>query len=166
MKWIRSTAAPAALSLVLALTACGEPAEEEPVQEPAPATEAPATEPAEGMEAPDAPVDITLSAVGESGVSGQATAVHQNDSVTVSIDLQGLPGEGEYAAHIHQGSCEAGGGVAAPLNSVQGTADGSGQSTTTLAASALEADQTYFVQVHGPGGVLACGDIEGHQGGM
>ncbi len=106
---------------------------------------------------------ITLNPRNDSGVSGEAMAMHTAESVVVVVEVNGLPGEGEYAAHIHAGSCEAGGGVAAPLNPVMGLADGTGSSTTTLEADALSADGSYFIMVHGEGGApIACGDVEGH----
>jgi len=106
---------------------------------------------------------IELSAVNESGVQGEAIAMHTDDTVIVLIEVSGLPEEGEYAAHIHTGSCESGGPVAIALNPVLGEADGTGTSTTTFDADDLPTDAPQFIQVHGAGGTpIACGDIEGH----
>jgi hypothetical protein len=106
---------------------------------------------------------IRLDEVNDSGISGDAAANHEGDSVRIGLSVSGLESGTSYAAHIHTGSCEAGGPVRAPLQSVTGGEDGMGTSTTTLASTQLPADQRSFIQVHGPGGQpVACGDIEGH----
>lgn len=132
------------------------------------APEADLEPPAEVMEEPAEVIHATipLSEVNGSGVSGEAMAMHDADQVTVVIELEGLPAEGEYAAHVHVGTCEEGGPVGAPLNPVMGLADGTGSSTTILDAEELPADESHFIQVHGEGGEpIACGDIEGHGSG-
>ncbi len=146
----------------LLLPACGadEPADDMPPE----VEEAPPT-----MEAAPSPMDtmvhvtIALAEANGSGVSGEAMAMHAEDAVVVILELEGLPGEAEYAAHIHRGQCADGGPVAVPLDPVVGLADGTGTSTTTLEADELEEDAPYFIQVHGEGGTpIACGDMEGH----
>jgi hypothetical protein len=108
-------------------------------------------------------VTVTLAAMNESGVSGEAMAMHSDDAVVVILELEGLPGEGQYNAHIHDGNCAAGGPVRVALNPVAGLADGTGTSTTTLEASELSETDPHFIMVHGEGGTpLACGDVEGH----
>lgn len=146
----------------LLLPACG--ADEAGDELPQEAEEAP-----QAMEAAPSPMDtmihvtIALAEANDSGVSGEAMAMHAEDAVVVILELDGLPGEGEYAAHIHRGSCAEGGPVAVPLDPVVGLADGTGTSTTTLEADELEEDAPYFIQVHGEGGTpIACGDMEGH----
>lgn len=155
----------AVLPLVVAVGACaGEPADEPPPSDPPP-VEMPGMDPPDAGfpgDAPDEPQPITLEAVDDSGVEGRATAIHRGDSVQVNLMVQGLPGEGEYAAHIHRGTCESGGGVVVPLNSVAADRDGMGRSTTAFAADRLSADERYFVQVHGSAGAIACGDVQGH----
>lgn len=106
---------------------------------------------------------IPLHEVNGSGVTGEAMAMHSEDAVVVVVDVEGLPAEGEYPAHIHEGTCADGGGVAAPLNPVMGLADGTGTSTTSLDMDDIPADRSHFIQVHGEGGApIACGDMEGH----
>ncbi len=138
---------------------CGDsPPAEEALPTPEPAEPAPA-DPMAGM----THAEIELREVNGSGVRGEAMAMHDDATVIVMIEVEGLPAEGEYAAHIHQGSCEDGGPVAVPLNPVLGEADGTGSSTTTLDADEISADERQFIQVHGEGGTpIACGDIEGH----
>jgi hypothetical protein len=145
------------IALPAVLTACGEAPPPPPIDEemapPAPA------DPMEGVLHATTP----LLEVNGSGVSGEAVAMHSDDAVVVVLDLEGLPAEGEYAAHIHQGTCAEGGPVAAPLNPVLGLADGTGTSTTTLDPGDVPSDESLFIQVHGEGGTpIACGDMEGH----
>ncbi len=108
---------------------------------------------------------IPLAPANASGVSGEAMAMHADDAVVVILELEGLTEEGQYAAHIHIGSCAEGGPVAVTLNPVLGLADGTGTSTTTLEADELDPDDPHFIMVHGEGGTpIACGDMEGHGG--
>lgn len=141
--------------LALAIAACGDappPPDAEAPEVGAPAAEEPA------------PPTIPLTASNDSGVSGEATAMHLHDIVVVVVELEGISDAGEYAAHIHSGSCEEGGPVSAALNPVVGLADGTGASNTTLDVTEVEQDQPLFIQVHGAGGSpIACGNIEGHE---
>lgn len=140
------------LGLFLGVAACQAP---EPEAEPdvQPTVEVTEMEVAE--------VTVSLDPVNESGVSGEATAVHGTDEVMVVLEVTGLPGAGEFAAHIHSGSCAEGGGVAAPLNPVVATADGLGTSTTALDADALDHEESHFFQVHSRDGPpIACGDVD------
>ncbi|TVR55127.1 MAG: hypothetical protein EA421_07195 [Gemmatimonadales bacterium] len=148
-----------ALALLAPLAACGGD------ELPAPAAE---TAPPPAAEAPPPPTEmmhatIVLDEVNSSGVSGEAMAMHSDDAVVVILDLDGLTDEGEYAAHIHIGSCAEGGPVAVSLNPVLGLADGTGTSTTTLEADELTEGDPHFIMVHGEGGTpIVCGDLEGH----
>jgi len=146
----------------LTLAACGgEPAEEATLEEDSVAeTDALANE-AGPLEDPSQPLPVTLEPVNESGVEGRATRIQVHDSLQLSLMVQGLPRDGEYAAHIHKGTCVSGGAVVVPLNPVKAEGDGMGRSLTTIAASRLPADEPHFVQVHGASGVLACGDVQG-----
>jgi hypothetical protein len=126
-------------------------------------------DPAPTVEAAPSPMDtmvhvtIALSMMNESGVTGEAMAMHADDAVVVILELEGLPGEAQYAAHIHAGTCAQGGPVVVPLNPVAGLADGTGTSTTTLEADEVGTDTPHFIMIHGEGGTpIACGDMEGH----
>lgn len=108
---------------------------------------------------------VQLAAVGDSGVSGEATGMLTEDALVVMIELDGLPAEGEYAAHIHSGTCAEGGPVAVALDPVIGLSDGTGASTTTLEPDEVDDSEPHFVQVHGEGGTpIACGDMESAEG--
>jgi hypothetical protein len=148
----------------LVVAACGGDApEDDPVIE---ADTTPAVEAAPSPMDTMMQVTIVLETMNASGVSGEAMAMHSDDAVVVILELEGLPGEAQYAAHIHTGTCAEGGPVLVPLNPVAGLADGTGTSTTTLEADEVGTDTPHFIMVHGEGGTpLACGNMEGHEGG-
>ena len=139
----------------LALAACGEAGQTD---------EAPADTAAEMDTAADtaeASGALQLQPKNESGITGEAyTEAAPGDSAVVVLDLQGLDEGAEYPAHVHEGTCEGGGGVAAALSSVTGGADGSGTSRTTLATADFSETDPYFVQVHLPDGTPAsCANV-------
>ena len=117
-----------------------------------PVAAAPATE----------PVKVELDASNDSGIKGEATATHSANDVTVSILLtEGGKPEVSYPAHIHTGTCEKGGPKVVDLAPVTNN-----QSSITVPASSLPANQDAFVQVHDPSGkAVACGDMKGHGAG-
>ena len=110
---------------------------------------------------PMEPVVTELDAVQNSGIEGEATATHSQNDVTVSIVLkEGAKADVSYPAHIHTGTCEAGGPVAVELAPVTNL-----QSSKTVATSSLPANQSAFIQVHDASGKpVACGDMKGHEG--
>ena len=146
------------------LPACDVEAEPEafPAETPPPAPEE--APPVSGP--PDPELEhavISLEPVDDSGVAGEALAMHEGDAVVLILEVTGLPGAGEYPAHIHEGDCARGGPVAVTLSPVAGGPDGSGSSTTAMDASELDPNRPLFVQVHGEGGApIACGNIVGH----
>ena len=143
-----------AAALLLPLSACGGDAADEaaPAQAPA-AAETPAPQ---GMA-------LSFSPSRDSGVTGTGRVVHEGESVTLTVELSGLPGEGSYNAHIHTGTCAEIGGVAVRLNPVEGQAGGSGSASTSFPAADLPAEGNTLVQVHGADGPgIACADIMDH----
>jgi hypothetical protein len=151
--------------ILLILSACGDRGADtqefavppEMPDDPTVLTAAEAERVADREELPEA---SQLLAVDESGVTGRLTVTADPDSVVLLVEVEGLPGEGEYAAHVHRGVCAEGGPVAAPLSPVVGLDGGSGASSTTMAAGTLPANEPLFVQVHGANGApVACGDI-------
>lgn len=108
---------------------------------------------------------VQLAAIDDSGVSGDATGMLTEDALVVMIEVEGLPAEGEYAVHIHNGTCAEGGQVAVALDPVIGLSDGTGASTTTLEPDEIDQSTPHFVQVVGEGGTpVACGDMESPEG--
>jgi hypothetical protein len=108
----------------------------------------------------------------ESGITGSVVLTEHGDSVTVAVMIDGGTPGTSYPSHIHAGSCDQPGGVAAPLAGVTVGPDSSGMATTTVAASVIEAEEAggaedaeeddgaWLVQVHLPGGTpAACGEI-------
>ncbi len=152
-----------ALPLALLLAGCGDPPpppDGDPpagLEETTPTPEeAPVQDPMEEM----AHVTIPLDEANGTGVSGEAMLMYDDDTIIVVVDVEGFPTEGEYAAHIHSGSCAEGGPVAAPLNPILGLADGTGTSTTTLEGHEVELTAPHFIQIHGEGGSpITCGDL-------
>ncbi len=140
------------------LAACGEtPDPDLDLGEPAAEGVAPGQETPAG---PPAHVMLPLQPVEGSGVQGDAMLMQEDGSMLVMLDVSGLPGEGEFPAHVHEGTCAEGGPVAEPLSPVSATQDGSGTSTTTLALDVLDWGQPLFVQVHAEDGApAACGDV-------
>lgn len=154
----------AALMLVpLAALACAEQGDQQQEETSAQMEQAAdtAAETGQGMAANR----IDLASKGESGVTGTATWSPEGDSVSITVSLEGVTQGEKYPAHVHQGTCQAGGGVAAPLSAVTGGSGGSGEATTTLARSSFESGTVYFVQAHlADGTPAACGDLPSDAG--
>ena len=74
-------------------------------------------------------VTVELKAVGDSGVSGQASLMPMGDKTMVSITLTGAPEGVAQPAHIHLGTCDKLGAPKYPLNAVE-----NGKSETTIDA--------------------------------
>jgi hypothetical protein len=147
----------AALPVVVLLAACETPEQEPPADPP----EAAAEDPEAGATGQVPHTVTALDEVGGSGVMGEAMVMRSDETVVVALELEGLPEEREYAAHIHRGTCAEGGPVAHPLNPVMGLDDGRGSSTTMFEADEISPDEPYFFQVHGGDGApIACGDME------
>lgn len=109
-----------------------------------------------GQEAPDR---VQLAAKNQSGISGTSGWSVQGDSVRFTLRLKGVESGQKYPAHVHEGDCQSGGGVAVGLSPVA-AGEGGGQSQATVARSSFSSGQTYFVQVHLPDGTpAACGDL-------
>lgn len=109
------------------------------------------------------PVVTELDEINDSGISGEATATHTANDVSVSIVLKGDNAKADvsYPAHIHTGTCETGGPVAVTLDPVKNL-----QSLKTIPMSELPANQDAFVQIHDAAGKpVACGDMKGHDAG-
>lgn len=120
---------------------------------------------------------VTLSPKNESGLSGSVTLTEDGDSITLAVTLEGGTPGATYASHIHNGTCDAPGGVAAPLSGITVTEDSAGMATTTVAANVVEGEEAedpdaaedteageseppLLVLVHLPGGTpAACAEI-------
>lgn len=105
--------------------------------------------------------EVVLETRNESGVTGAAMLMQRGDSLEVRVNLSGLTSGEEYAVHVHEGTCDTGGGVAEGLNPVTGQSDGTGSSTAVVTTSSVTGpDASYFIQAHLPDGTpAACGDM-------
>lgn len=115
----------------------------------------------EQMEAESAMAEtpaLTLMTLNESGVMGTANLSHSEETLTVDVELSGLtPGE-TYAAHIHRGSCETQGPVAAALGSVTAADDGTGTLEASVPLSDLAPMAGHGEEMMGEG--MEQGDTE------
>ena len=101
---------------------------------------------------------VQMNPSGDGGAGGEAMVHPMGDSTTVIITLQGLEPDSRHAAHVHNGSCS--GGVMYPLQVVVADAEGTGTSSSTVAAAP---DATWWLQVHRaespPGPGISCGQV-------
>lgn len=158
-----------AVALPLALGAC---AEDEPEDADLEIDSDAVEEPMQPM----APVAIQLTAVGGSGITGDATALHEDDEVTVSLNLQGLMEDQEYEAMILPGTCPMAGVTTTPDDEAEDEMEDesiaeleldvegvTGTAEATMDADELPATQDAHIAVtDSEGALLACGDIRGH----
>lgn len=147
-----------ALLTPLALAACGEAGQSGDMESDTAAAEMDTAAAADTGQQRGA---LQLEPRNESGITGEAwTEAAPGDSAVIVVELQGLEEGSEYPAHVHEGRCEGGGGVAAALSPVTGGADGSGTSRTTLATAQFSEADPYFVQVHlSDGTPAACANV-------
>lgn len=151
------------LAFVAGLAACGDPEEEPYAEEELPP---PAAEEDPAQAAPElAPEEVEPEVVemeattDDPAVTGEATVLREGGLTMVAIDLTGIPEAGEYAAHVHLGTCEEGGPVEIELEPVMALDDGAGSSLTTLEDEELPDDEDWFIQVHAQdGSPISCGD--------
>lgn len=148
---------------LLAVLAVGCAREEEIDEDASQPAEMPAPAPSDVTTpaGPAEPITSSLEAKNDSGITGEVTATHTASDVTVQITLNGAKEGVSYPAHIHTGTCASGGPVAVELTAVTG-----GQSSTTVEASKLPANQPAFVQIHdASNNPVACSDLKGHEAG-
>ncbi len=124
----------------------------------------PAEEPDPDAPPPDAQMEhavVPLQPMGDSDVMGEAMLMEEADALVVVVDVTGLPGEGDFPSHIHEGTCDDPGGVAEPLSDVIGLEDGTGSSTSTIDLGALDPGGQYLIMVHAEDGApIACGELD------
>ena len=113
---------------------------------------------------------VTMNAVGNSGLNGQAQFMdHGQGQTMVTVTLTGQ-GSGTHSGHIHQGTCDAPGSVVAPLQDVT-LANATGSATSTVQMPlATVMDGQHIVAYHtgagaNPGPPAVCGQIPAQQAG-
>lgn len=107
---------------------------------------------------------VQMMALNNSGVTGEATFTEEGQQTQVELMVRGAPANGTHAAHIHTGTCEAQGGVVAPLDSVAVDAGGAGSSTSTVDVALMTVmNGQHYVQAHSAAGdPVVCGNIPAH----
>ena len=104
---------------------------------------------------------LTLNALNNSGITGEAMLMGQGANTEVTLTIRGAPAGSKLAAHIHQGRCASGGPVVAPLDPVTMGQDQTGTSTTAVTVPAATVmNGQHYVQAHEPNGKpVTCADI-------
>ncbi len=105
-------------------------------------------------------VNVTLEELNDSGISGDAELTESDDGTRVSLMVEGATGG--HPVHIHFGTCDDLGEVAAPLTDI----DESGMSETTVELTIDElTSEEYAINAHESAEniteYVACGDITG-----
>lgn len=155
-------------ALPLAIAACAEE-EPEPVMDEAviaePAVPA-ATDPAAMGAGTGMEQMVNMTALNNSGVTGQATVTPADGQTQVMVTLNAGAGGATHEGHIHQGTCDSPGGVVQPLQPITLDQSGSGSMTTTVQVEPNTVmDGQHIVLYHEAGGSspVVCGSIPMHQ---
>ena len=157
-----------ALPLVAILAACGADTDQDdidladssvPTTEQPPLADAPAPMASSGMAE-----TAQIQALGNSGVSGEATITDRGTQTEVMVRLMGAPANATMAGHIHTGTCDNVGGVVLPLEEISIDESGNGTMTATVDVPPMTAmNGQHIVVYHGEGGTpAACAAIPGH----
>jgi hypothetical protein len=105
-------------------------------------------------------VYVTLDELNDSGISGEAELTETDEGTQVSLMVEGA--SGGHPVHIHFGTCDNLGEVAAPLTDID--ANGISESTVDLTLDELTSEE-YAINAHESaeniGTYVACGDITG-----
>ena len=105
-------------------------------------------------------VYVTLNELNGSGMSGEAELTETDEGTRVSLMAEGATGG--HPVHIHFGSCDNLGEVAAPLTDID--ANGMSETTVDLTLDELTSEE-YAINAHEStenlGNYVACGDMTG-----
>jgi len=146
---MRKLALPAVV-LIMVLAACGSP-------ESAEETDAEATAAAAAVDEPREAVALLQTAEGEP--AGAATATALGETVTISLNVEGLP-PGEHGVHVHMtGECEAPSFESAgahwnPVNRTHGLEDPPGQHAGDMPNVTVAEDGTGMLDYQLVGGTF------------
>jgi len=113
------------------------------------------------------PLAFTMTAQGDSGVSGTGDIVKGNGSFTLTIKLTGMTANSVHVSHVHAGGCTHPGGIAYNLQSVAANSSGAATTTSAVPAVYLVPTSGWYVNVHfGPDFTeaeyapsISCGDL-------
>ena len=105
-------------------------------------------------------VYVTLDELNDSGMSGEAELTETEDGTQVSLMVEGATGG--HPVHIHFGTCDNLGEIAAPLTDIDAT--GMSETTVDLTLDELTSGE-YAINAHESAAnitnYVACGDITG-----
>jgi Cu/Zn superoxide dismutase len=112
-------------------------------------------------------INVTMQAVGASGVTGTAVVTKMAGSFTVKLTLTGMKANTQHANHIHKGSCAKAGPIDKALQTISADASGNGTQTSTVPSDFAIPPEGWYVNVHtgpditqpGQGAPISCGDI-------
>jgi len=90
-------------------------------------------------------ITVELTEESDSGESGIATLVEENNQVTVTIIMTGAPENVSQPAHIHLGSCPGIGGIQYPLTNIL---DGDSITTIDATLDQLESELPLAINIH------------------
>ena len=166
------------LGLPLVLAACGmndtEAEEDDPTDGAAADSAAvaaavpPAPTAMDTSHAAMAPQMVPMTAVGGSGVTGEATLTEAAGQTQIAVRLAGFQPSSSHSGHVHQGTCDAPGAPVAPLQDIAADASGAGTATSTVAIPASVAmNGQHVIAYHQAAGenmgpAVVCGAIPGH----
>lgn len=101
-----------------------------------------------------------LEPAGNSQVRGGATAEAKDGSTHFIISIRNAPPNSSLAWHMHTGTCASPGGIqGSGFPALQVGPGGTAQAAVTIAVAPPETG-SYIIQVHGGGGVVACGELK------
>lgn len=131
------------------------------------ATPAPETPPAASMDMDE--MQAAFTPIGESTLSGDVRIDDENDgqATRVTVNITGGTAGSVHQGMIHSGTCDALGGVVAPLDPLTIGDDGTGEVTTTANVAAMTvANGSHIVVYHAangsPGAPVVCAAIPAH----
>ena len=105
-------------------------------------------------------VSVTLDELDDSGISGEAELTETDEGTQVSLMVEGATGV--HPVHIHFGTCDNLGEVAAPLTDID--ANGMSETAVDLTLDELTSEE-YAINAHESAenitNYVACGDITG-----
>lgn len=166
------------LGLPLVLAACGAndtDAEEDDPTDGAAADSAataavvpPAPAAMDTSHAAMAPQMVPMTALGGSGVTGDATLTEAAGQTQIAVRLAGFQPSSSHSGHVHQGTCDAPGAPVAPLQDIAADASGAGTATSTVAIpTSVAMNGQHIIAYHQAAGEnmgppVVCGAIPGH----
>jgi hypothetical protein len=123
------------------------------------------------MDAPGAPQQVSLEAIGGSGVGGEVHATPRDGSTNIMVMLRGAPANENVGIRVHSGTCQSPGPELARIDAVSTDGTGSGHAETNVGhAPHLILDGNHIVAVYAPGAQperdqpIACAVLPEHAG--